>query len=475
MIIDVDIEEGRLNQRVLFLKRVTLFTETDEKILKYIALHLSNILVLKGENVFSKNDPGHSMFIIVSGSVKVHDGHHIFTTLTEGQFFGEYSLLDAQVRSASVTALERSELLRLGQEEFFHVMSENIEVSRSVLKSIVKRLYDKDHLEEQLAQRNLEILQQKEEITAQRDEIEAQRNEIEIQRDEVIRQRDQIIFQQREITASIRYARRIQNAVLPPVDSVYKLLPQHFILFKPRDIVSGDFYWIGRKNNSILVAAADCTGHGVPGAFMSMLGIAFLNEIASRSDIHTPGQMLDYLREQVIFALNQTGRFGEATDGMDIAICMIDFQLNELQYAGANNPLWLIRKQVSEEDVYQKIKKNEHHTDVSLIELKPDRMPIGISNRLDYKFKNHVIPLQSGDSIYLFSDGFSDQFGGHEGRKYYSKNFKELLISIQDCPMDIQHGIIEQTLKEWTAFPNPDDDDNQFEQIDDILVIGIRI
>ncbi|MCK4661496.1 MAG: SpoIIE family protein phosphatase [Bacteroidales bacterium] len=264
---------------------------------------------------------------------------------------------------------------------------------------------------------------------------------------EIKKQRDEISEQKQSITDSIYYARRIQNAILPPKKNISEFLSDHFILYKPRDIVSGDFYWISQKENFIYIAAADCTGHGVPGAFMSMMGVAFLNEIVSKYDKIKANEILNYLRENVKNSLHQTGKKNEAKDGMDIALCAIDKTKYCLQYSGANNPLFIIRN-------------NE------LIIYKPDKMPIGIHIR-DYKpFTNNIINLKKGDLIYIFSDGYIDQFGGKSGKKFMSKNFKELLLNINQKPIKEQLEILDNTIEDWKK---------DTEQIDDILVIGIRI
>ncbi|PIX32918.1 MAG: serine/threonine protein kinase, partial [Bacteroidetes bacterium CG_4_8_14_3_um_filter_31_14] len=197
----------------------------------------------------------------------------------------------------------------------------------------------------EIMEQNEEIRQQKEEITAQRDEIETQKDEIVIQRNTAISQRDEITLQKKEIMDSILYARRIQTAVLPPSKFISQILPDHFFIYnKPRDIVSGDYYWMAQKDNKTIIAAADCTGHGVPGAFMSLLGVSFLKEIINKIDEIKANIILDMLRESVINALNQAGgeNEGQTKDGMDMALCVLDFNISELQFAGANNPLYLI-------------------------------------------------------------------------------------------------------------------------------------
>lgn len=293
---------------------------------------------------------------------------------------------------------------------------------------------------DKLAEQNEQILQNQEEITAQRDEI--------------LEQKDFIEEQNKEITDSIHYAKRIQSAVLPPIEHVSKHLPEHFILFKPKDIVSGDFYWATEKNGKLIFTAADCTGHGVPGAFMSMLGVSFLNQIVgnnfNKEKSISASEILDLLKQEVIKSLHQTGKEGEAKDGMDIALCVYDLKTKELQFAGANNPLYLISKDTG--DIEQ---------------IKGDKMPIGIYQaKPEAKFTNHVFNLNLGDSIYIFSDGYADQFGGPKGKKLKYKKFREILIENKDKGLDEQRDILNSSIEEWKG---------ACEQVDDILVIGMRI
>lgn len=269
---------------------------------------------------------------------------------------------------------------------------------------------------------------------------------LEEQNIEIKHQRDQIFQQKQEITDSIHYASRIQNALLPPEKLLGKL-SDHFILYKPRDIVSGDYYWMTQKDGKTVILAADCTGHGVPGAFMSMLGISFMNEIVNKSDMTQPNEILNKLRDNVVNSLHQTGEEGEAQDGMDLALCVINNDKSKLQYSGAYNPLFLIR-------------------DEKLIEYKPDKMPIGIYKEKQDSFTNHEIDIREGDALYLFSDGYVDQFGGPGAKKFMAKRFKELLLSIYKKPMTEQKNILDTTLEEWKG---------GIDQIDDILVMGIRI
>ena len=298
---------------------------------------------------------------------------------------------------------------------------------------------------ERTLQKEKRILEQKvEERTV---EIEKSKEELKQQRDIATMHRDQIAAQNKNITDSIHYASRIQSAILPPLELIERILPEFFVLYKPRDIVSGDFYWLLEKDSKIIIAAADCTGHGVPGAFMSMLGIAFLNEIVTKKEIYHPNEILNELKNNVIKSLHQTGRENEAKDGMDIALCTIDMERMMLEFAGAYNPLLLIRKG-------------------ELIQIKADHMPIGIHSFDTSSFTNNEYPIEKGDSIYLFSDGYVDQFGGPDQRKFMIKNFKNYLLSIQDKNMAEQKELLDQNIENWKG---------ETDQIDDILVVGIKI
>ena len=263
---------------------------------------------------------------------------------------------------------------------------------------------------------------------------------------EVVKQKEEIEEKNQHITSSIEYASRIQRALLPPEELIQKHLPNHFILYKPRDIVSGDFYWLKQIEDSIVFATADCTGHGVPGAFMSMLGISFLNEIVNKKHINKPSDILNELREKVKLSLRQTGKDNESKDGMDIAVCVIDNKNMTLEYAGAYNPLYLIRN-------------GELH------EIKATRNPIGIYLR-EKPFENHKVQLEKEDVIYTFSDGYVDQFGGVENTKFKASNFKKLLLEIWNKPLKEQEEILDKTIIEWQG---------ESEQTDDIVILGVKI
>ncbi|MBM3421458.1 MAG: DUF4154 domain-containing protein [Bacteroidetes bacterium] len=274
--------------------------------------------------------------------------------------------------------------------------------------------------------------------------ISAQKDEIEKQRDIAAMQRDQIAYQKKHITDSIVYAKRIQTALLPSLELFSDDL-DHFVLYKPLDIVSGDFYWVTRKDNLQIIIAADCTGHGVPGAFMSMLGVTMLNELVLAKNIVMPDQILNNLRSEIIAALKQSEEDDKVKDGMDMAVVTIDFSTSTLYFAGANNPLYLIRG-------------NE------LVHYRPDKMPVAIHYRMT-DFTLQTIELQKGDCFYIFSDGYADQFGGPDQRKFMTGQLKEVLAKISGMPMISQGEKLNELFIEWQG-------DNQ--QVDDVTLIGVR-
>lgn len=283
------------------------------------------------------------------------------------------------------------------------------------------------------------------------EKIREQNNRI-LAANEELKELNEITRQQNEeILSSIQYAHRIQAAVLPPESYITELLNENFIIYKPKEIVSGDFYWIRQINNYIIVASADCTGHGVPGAFMSMLGISYLNEIVARREVTQANHVLNELRKEIKHSLRQTGQKEASREGIDMALCVIDTKNNVMQFAGAYSPLYIISNS-NGESVFK--------------ELKADMMPIGVHFVNDKSFTNHEIPLQIGDTFYVFTDGFIDQVGGPNNTRFSSRNLKKLLMDIHDQPMYEQKEIMEETLKEWMG---------KEPQRDDILIIGARI
>ena len=286
---------------------------------------------------------------------------------------------------------------------------------------------------------NERVLEQK--VIARTEEVVKQKEEIEEKTKEL-----EILFKQ--VTDSIHYAKRIQEAILPPNNMVKQVLPESFVLYKPKDIVSGDFYWIDKKNNWSYFAAVDCTGHGVPGAFMSIVGYNLLKDILKNTDSIEPSIIMDKMNDGVANTLHTNTASGKQTkDGMDMTLCALNFSTLELQFSGAFNPLYIIRN-------------NE------LIQHKADKFPVGMFIGEKQNFTNNLIQLQKGDSIYIFSDGYADQFGGPKGKKFMAGNFRELLVDVTKHPIEKRKTILNQTIEEWRG---------NLEQVDDILIIGVQV
>ena len=296
-------------------------------------------------------------------------------------------------------------------------------------------------------EKNIMLYEQNEEIRAQNEEIQHQRDEIAAQRDMVLKQKDHIERQKNHITNSIAYAKLIQTAVLPSDMLAGNILGEHFILFFPKDIVSGDFYWLSKIDDKLIFAVADCTGHGVPGAFMSMLGLSFLKEIVGKQEKTNPAEILNILRDSIIDALQQKGKPTDQREGLDIALCVLDTKNNNLQYAGANSPLIIVNK------------------NKEAIIINADKQPIAFHRKMK-PFTNKNIQLNEGDKVYLASDGYQNQLGGANYKMFMSKNFHKLLSDISDEPMPDQGDILYEKFLQWKE---------PHEQVDDVTVVGLNI
>lgn len=290
-----------------------------------------------------------------------------------------------------------------------------------------KLVHDKEQLEKLVRERTIEVVAQKEEIEKNRDEIQKNVN---------------------NITSSIKYAKRIQRAIFPADSDIKKLLPDSFVFFRPKSIVSGDFYWVEKRKDKVLFAAVDCTGHGVPGAFMSLVANNLLNQAVNEHGYVQPAKILDEVNSGLTDTLHQRYEESNVKDGMDIALCALDYDGMVLEYAGAYNSLFVVRGG-------------------ELLETKANKFPIGVfvGEKLK-KFTNHEIRLEKGDTIYIFSDGYADQFGGPRNKKFKKREFKNLLVKISLLPMNNQYEELDKTLKEWQG---------ENEQLDDIVVIGVRV
>lgn len=307
-------------------------------------------------------------------------------------------------------------------------------------------------LKQIIRDRTAEVVFQKEEIEKQKDEVEHQRRLLEVKNN--------------DITSSINYAKRLQEALLPNREVIDKYLKEYFIVYKPKDIVSGDFYWMEHVNGTpgedvTLFATVDCTGHGVPGAFVSVVGNSGLNRAVNEFGLRQPAAILDKLNEIVVDTLNKGDQ--ELRDGMDISLCSFDFNKMELQFAGANNSVYVFRKDII--TMPHNLNGSSKFYKDDLLEIKANKQPVGFYE-FRQNFKNNSIKLQKGDVIYLFSDGYTDQFGGPDSKKYNAVRFKNFLLTIYDKPMSVQKILIEEEFEKWKG---------DEEQIDDVIVTGIRV
>lgn len=246
------------------------------------------------------------------------------------------------------------------------------------------------------------------------------------------------------ILDSINYAKGIQEAILPDISKIAAAVPEFFIFYQPKDIVSGDFYWFNKINNKVLIAAADCTGHGVPGALMSLISSQSLHQAVNELNINSPGEILDFANSKIKEVLTKRKLHNKTIDGMDIALCSIDFNASEVTFAGANNPLWIVRAKNS-------------------IEIKADKQSIGAA---DKHFKNNTVTVSKNDMLYIFTDGYKDQFGGLNKKKLMSKRFKEMLINISEMPVHDQEKYVCDYFNDWKG---------ALDQVDDVCLIGIKI
>jgi ligand-binding sensor domain-containing protein/serine phosphatase RsbU (regulator of sigma subunit) len=305
----------------------------------------------------------------------------------------------------------------------------------------------KENLENLIAERTSELVKEKDKVEKI---IQA-----------ILLKNEMIEEKNTEIMDSIEYAKGIQEAILPSVEKMKKFLPESFVLFRPKDVVSGDFYWMDHKEDISFFTAADCTGHGVPGAFVSMVGTNGLNRAVNGYGLKSPAKILDLLRDLV----EET--FKARKDGMDLGLCALHHKTNEIHYSGANNPLWVIRPNRKKLIVNNTEVEASLSLEHNLFEVKADKQPVGSFDHAE-PFKNHVVKVEKGDSVYVFTDGYPDQFGGPNDKKFMTKSLKKLLISIYDLPMEKQRDVLEQSIVEWMNVS-----DNK--QIDDICIFGVQI
>ncbi|MEN8230243.1 MAG: SpoIIE family protein phosphatase [Bacteroidota bacterium] len=423
-------QKGEIKQAITCASRALKNTD-DPEYERDASLLLARLYEISGR--FDSAYYYQSVFIVANDSTKniesVQKMADLRTEYEVGKKQAEVDVLEKNklINNIIIIGLGIILMLAIGLVTLYN---SNLKRSRKLTGALEERRVLLEKQSSELKEKNDKILGANEELTVLNEAINKQKN---------------------EILDSIIYAEKIQTAMLPPEQYFHEILNDVFILFKPRDIVSGDFFWIKQVNQYVILVAADCTGHGVPGAFMSLLGISFLNEIVQRREIIQANQVLNELRKQIRNSLRQHGQTEESKDGIDMALCVIDEKNNTLQYSGANNPLYLIR---------------DKNGTPELTEFKADRMPLGYYQGRFKTFTNKDIQLEYGDVFYLFSDGFIDQKGGENNKKFMSKNFKELLIEIHQEPMREQKNILDKTITDWMG-------DNS--QIDDMLVIGVRV
>jgi serine phosphatase RsbU (regulator of sigma subunit) len=410
----------------------TSFTQTNDNFILLIWIIIGALIILFVGTVL--------IALVTSKSITkpVHELKGILINLGKGIFprtkitpsndeIGEMSLaMNQLVEGLRGTTTFANEVGKSNFNYPYNPLSDEDVLGHALVKMRDELAESERILEQKVIERTAEVVRQNEEINHQREKLE------ELYKD---------------VTDSIRYAKRLQDSILPTEHYIEKSIPQSFVLFKPKDIVSGDFYWFSETEDKILFSAVDCTGHGVPGAFMSLIGANALNQIV-QSKIDQPSIILDELNRLSSEALNKSdeGR-DKVRDGMDLALCSINRDFTKLEYAGANNPLYIVRGE-------------------EIQDIKADKFAIASFEHGEMNYTNHEIDLQKGDVIYLFSDGYADQFGGVKGKKFMYKQFRDLLLSIKDESMAKQKEILNDKIEQWKG---------SFEQVDDILVIGIRI
>lgn len=402
---------------------------------------------------------------------KAYGYHKLYSQFKDSLLNEESEKNMNELQTKYETEKKNTEIILLNKDK--EIQSEELKKQRifiysailviALVLSLVLIIF-RSNKQKQLA--NLHLEKKNQEILLSKKEIEKKNSELEGANAAITFQKMQIEEKNEEILSSIRYAKRIQQAVLKEEERVTMYLPDHFVLFKPKDIVSGDFYWAKEIGDWWYVAVADCTGHGVPGAFLTMLGMSFLNEITLSAGRMRPSEILGELRTRIIKELGQTGKAGESKDGMDISLCCINLKTLEMEWAGANNPLYLISdNEFLLKKIPQEVPFSPKERSFSLFEIKADKQPIGYFP--DPKpFRNLEFQLQNGYSVFLFSDGYADQFGGPKGKKFKYSRLENLLLSIHGNPMAVQKDFLITELEKWKG---------SLEQVDDICLIGIKV
>ncbi len=368
--------------------------------------------------IFEPNDLSTGFFIILSGIVRIQIHELKALDLGPGRYFGEYSLIENRPHRGRAVTLSDTEVLVIPSDVFNNLLQQSLPFSNNLLKTLVKRLKSKERLEYALIEKNLQINEQNEQITAQNEKIKD----------------------------SIEYAGIIQKALLPQEKLLKLKFESCFIIFQPCENVSGDFYWFAQRYNEYCIVVADCTGHGVPAGLISIMGVTYLNEIVNLMQDPDPGKILNLLGDKIQHAFSSNEERFQAHQGMDLSMVTINFETMTLRYAGANLPVFLVRNG----DVF---------------ELQPEKSALGGYYKKPV-FKSQQQSLQNDDMVYLFTDGFVDQMGGSEGKRFGFTRFKDLISNAAELNVYKQQRIMLSQFFDWKG---------DFPQIDDITMIGIQI
>ncbi|MGB0524706.1 MAG: SpoIIE family protein phosphatase [Flammeovirgaceae bacterium] len=394
------------------------------------------------------------LFLILSIAAVLY----IANRTTEKQFIVPAQLLVEHIQheDQNLTMVSDAKIPAAWQA-WFQIVSNIFASNRDLVHQLEQQNED---LEEIVIDRTKELIEKNEELKASEEELMTMNEQLTDANEE-------ITLTNRKLTDSINYARRIQKGIFPSLEQFAELFPESFCLFSPRDIVSGDFFWFTQVNQYKIVAVADCTGHGVPGAFMSMLGITLLEDVIKDRKIISPEKALDALRTRIINVFQKRGN-NTPKDGLNISLCVIDEQKSEIQFAGAYHPLLLVRKQekgvllINNMGLEPSLSDDGYH----LFQIKSDKQPIGHFIDEAKQFSRHTINYTKGDTIYMYSDGYPDQFGGPDNKKFMTRRFKRLIVDLQGKELQEQRKALKLTLSDWMGL---------HEQIDDICVMGIRL
>lgn len=362
----------------------------------------------------------------------------------EAQYQNENNKIEQEKLQAELAAAdlrEQNKTEQLGRQRIYLILGLLIgAVLLTLIVFVIRSNLKRKQINQELQFKNDEILEMNQEMTVQKQQIEEKNS---------------------EIIDSITYAKRIQEAILPSKELIRSELPESFVYYAPKDILAGDFYWLEMIDDMVIWAAADCTGHGIPGAMVSVVCHNALNRSVHEFGLRSAGKILDKTRELVIESFEKSQH--QVKDGMDIALCILHKKTQKLQFAGANNPLWLVRKKEDFEQQDGLYLADE--TDLALMEIKGDKQPIG-QHYVQKAFNQHEVKLNPNDQIYVFSDGFADQFGGEKGKKLKAKNLKSLILEYASAPIIDQGVQLQTSFERWKG---------DFEQLDDVCVIGVRV